>query len=138
MGIALFVFFGFAMLLIGAFRTDPVGLERTTEGRIHGLMSQAAFLLFPVALLSLLPSIKRDPNWQYLYRYTLITLILAVVLVIVIRVAPEPNPVFGLTERLLVLNMIAWVEVAGINLFIISLKRKAPARPALSHTNEDY
>ena len=123
LGIAVFVFFGFAMLLIGAFRTDPVGMERTIEGRIHGLTAQAAFIFFPAALLFLLPSIKKDPNWLKLYRYTGVTFILAVILIIVIRVLQEPNPAFGLMERLLVLNIILWVEVAAINLFMLSLKR---------------
>lgn len=126
-GILLFVVFGFAMLLIGAFRTDPVGAERTIEGRIHGFTAMAAFVLFPAALLSLITSIKRDANWQHLYRYTGITFILAVVLIIVIRVIQEPNNFFGLMERLLVANMIIWVEVAAINLFMLSLKRKAKA-----------
>ncbi len=138
LGIAVFVFFGFAMLLIGAFRTDPVGVERTIEGRIHGLTAQAAFIFFPAALLFLLPSIKKDPNWLKLYRYTGVTFILAVILIIVIRVIQEPNSVFGLMERLLVVNMILWVEVAAINLFIISLKRKTKAQPVLPPTNEDY
>lgn len=122
-GIAFFVFFGFTMLLIGAFRTDPIGAEHTIEGRIHGLTAQTAFTLFPAALLCLLASIKKDPNWQRLFRYTFVTFVLAVILIIVIRVMQEPNSVFGLMERLLVFNMILWVEIAGINLFIISLKR---------------
>jgi hypothetical membrane protein len=122
-GIAFFVFFGFTMLLIGAFRTDLAGAERTIEGRIHGLTAQAAFILFPAALLCLLASIKKDPNWQRLFRYTFVTFILAVILIIVIRVMQEPNSVFGLMERLLVFNMILWIEIAGINLFSISLKR---------------
>ena len=123
LGIAVFVFFGFTMLLIGAFRTDPAGMERTIEGRIHGLTAQAAFIFFPAALLFLLPSIKKDPNWLKLYLYTGVTFILAVILIIVIRVLQEPNPAFGLMERLLVLNIILWVEVAAINLFMLSLKR---------------
>ena len=122
-GIAFLVFFGFAMLLIGAFRTDPVGAEITIEGRIHGLTAQAAFTLFPAALLCLLSSIKKDLNWRHLFRYTLATLVLAVVLIIVIRVFREPNSAFGLMERLLVVNMILWVEVAAINLFLLSIKR---------------
>jgi hypothetical membrane protein len=122
-GIAFFVFFGFTMLLIGAFRTDPAGVERTVEGRIHGLTAQAAFILFPIALLCLLRSIKNDPNWQRIFRYTFVAFVLAVILIIVIRVMQEPNSVFGLMERLLVFNMILWVEIAGINLFIISLNR---------------
>jgi len=124
-GILFFVIFGFALLLIGAFRTDPVGAERTIEGRIHGLTAQTAFTIFPVALLCLLSSIKNDPNWQRFFRYTLVTLILGVVLIIVIRVAQEPNQVFGLMERLIVLNMLVWVEVAAINLFAMSLKRNS-------------
>lgn len=138
LGIAVFVFFGFSMLLIGAFRTDPVGMERTIEGRIHGLTAQAAFVFFPAALLFLLPSIKKDPNWQRLFRYTFVTFILAILLIIVIRVIQEPSTVFGLMERLLVFNMIIWVEVAALNLFIISLNRKEKDQPVLPTTNEDY
>jgi hypothetical protein len=127
LGIALFVIFGFALLLIGAFRTDPVGVQRTIEGRIHGFTASTAFLLFPIAILLLMPSIKRDPNWKYLYRYSFVTFILAVVLIVAVRVVPETNFMYGLVERLLVANMIIWVEVAAINLFILSLKRKAKA-----------
>ena len=65
LGIAIFVFFGFAMLLIGAFRTDPAGTAdaaRTIEGRIHGFTASTAFLLFPVAILSSFPVLKRTPT----------------------------------------------------------------------------
>lgn len=141
LGIALFVIFGFAMLLIGAFRTDPANTAesaRTIEGRIHGLTAMTAFTLFPAAILCLIPSIKNDPSWRHLYRYSGITFILAIVLIVVIRVIQEPNSFFGLLERLLVANMIIWVEVAAINLFMLSLKRKAQAQPVLSLAQEDY
>jgi hypothetical protein len=130
-GIAIFVIFGFAMLLIGAFRTDPIGAVRTVEGRIHGLTATTTFSLFPVFLLCLMPSIKRDGNWKDLYRYTGITFILAVVLLIIVRIFQEKSGWFGLAERLLVLNMIGWVEVAAIRLFFISLKR-SPGAPVSS------
>jgi hypothetical protein len=122
-GIALFVIFGFAMLLIGAFRTDPVGAARTIEGRIHGLTATTTFSLFPLAILCFMPSIKRDENWKDLYRYTGITFILSVVLVIIVRIIQEKSGWFGLAERLLVLNMIGWVEVTAVRVFVISLKR---------------
>jgi Protein of unknown function (DUF998) len=126
LGIGIFVFFGFSLLLIGAFHTDTAGTvdaARTFEGRIHGFVASASFLLFPIAILALIPSIKKDPNWRGLYYYTLVTLVLAVVLVITVRVLPETNSLFGLMERLLVANMIIWVEVTAVNLFILSLKR---------------
>jgi hypothetical protein len=127
-GIAIFVFFGFALLLIGAFRTDVAGIPdaaRTFEGRLHGFIASTAFLLFPIAILSLIRSIKNDPNWKYLYGYTLTAFVLAVVLVVVVKFLPEGNFLFGLMERLLVANMIIWVEVAAVNMFILSLKRNA-------------
>ena len=123
LGIALFVFFGFAMLLVGAFRTDPVGAARTIEGRIHGFMATSAFLLFPVALILLLPSIKKDSQWKPLYSYSFVAFILAVILMVVVKFLPEGNFLFGLMERLLVANMILWVEVSAVNIFLISLKR---------------
>jgi hypothetical protein len=128
LGIAIFAFFGFAMLLIGAFRTDVAGISditRTFEGRIHGFVASATFFLFPIAILCLMPSIKRDPNWKYLYFYTYVTFILGALLVITIKVLPEGNFLFGLIERLLVANAIIWIEVTAINMFVISLKRKS-------------
>jgi hypothetical protein len=126
LGIAIFVFFGFAMLLIGAFRTDVAGISdaaRTFEGRIHGFVASATFFLFPIAILCLMPSIKKDPNWRYLYFYTYATFILGTLLVITIKLLPEGNFMFGLIERLLVANAIIWIEVTAINMFVISLKR---------------
>lgn len=130
LGITIFVFFGFAMLMIGAFHTDPAGTTdaaRTLEGRIHGFSASASFLLFPIAVLCFLPSIKRDPRWQHLYRYSHITFIIGAVLVVLVKFLPDDNFLFGLFERLLVLNAIVWVEVAAINIFSISLKRKVQA-----------
>jgi hypothetical membrane protein len=123
MGIALFVFFGFAMLLIGAFHTDPVGVARTTEGRIHGYIATTAFTLFPVAILCFIPSIKRDDNWKDLYRYTTVTFYAALVFLVVTRIFQETSGWFGLAERLLVANMMIWVEVMAVRLFILSLRR---------------
>jgi hypothetical membrane protein len=123
LGIALLVFFGFGMLLIGAFHTDPVGVERTTEGRIHGYMATTAFTLFPVAILCLLPSFKRDDNWVDLFTYTRITFYAAVGFLVITRIFQEGSGWFGLSERLLVANIVIWVEVIAVRLFVLSLKR---------------
>ncbi len=123
LGIALMVFFGFAMLLIGAFHTDPVGAERTIEGKIHGFTASAAFWIFPAALLAMAPSIKNDPAWKNIFKYTNVTAILAIVFVITIWLMPDEAAWFGLSERILVANMIIWVEVAAVKLLLLSIKR---------------
>jgi hypothetical protein len=121
--IGLLVFFGFMLLLIGAFRTDPVGAPTTTEGTIHGITAIGAFWVFPVAVLVISPSLKRDPAWKILFLYSIIAGFLAIVFVIILGVLPNEASWFGLLERLLVGNMIIWVEVAAVRLFLLSVKR---------------
>ncbi len=124
LGITVFVFFGFGMLLIGAFNTDPVGAARTIKGTIHGLAASTDFSLFAVAVLALSPSLRQDPDWQPLFRYSLVTCILAVLLGVTLRFFKDGSGGFGLVERILVANMIIWVEVAAINLLRLSLRRR--------------
>jgi hypothetical protein len=123
--IGLLVFFGFALLLIGAFRTDPVGWPDTIEGTIHGLTATVAFWIFPVAILVIVPSLRNDPAWRNISLYTIIAGLLAIVLVIMLGVLPGEASWFGLLERILVANMIIWVEVAAVSLLLLSIKRKA-------------
>jgi hypothetical membrane protein len=131
LGVAMLVFFGFSMLLIGAFHTDPAGIERTTEGRIHGYIATTSFTLFPVAILCFLPSLKRDSRWKDLYPYSRITFFLGIALLIVNRIFQETSGWFGLAERLLVANMILWVEVTAVRLFVLSIKRQQPEKPVV-------
>jgi len=136
--IGLLVFFGFALLLIGAFRTDPVSGPDTIEGTIHGLTATAAFWIFPVAILIITYSLKNDPNWKGIFRYTFIVGILAIALVITLGVLPDEASWFGLLERILVANMIIWVEVAAIKLLFLSVKRGRQAENTLdSHKTVD-
>ncbi len=121
--IGLLVFFGFGLLLIGAFRTDPVGGPDTIEGTIHGLTATGVFWLFPVAVLAIVPSLRNDPNWKNIFIYTIVAGILALILVIVIGVLQDDVSWFGLLERILVANMIIWVEVAAIKLLRLSVNR---------------
>jgi hypothetical protein len=103
--IVLLVIFGFALLLIGAFRTDPVGGPETIEGIIA-------------------PSLRNDPGWKGMFLYTVIAGFLAIGLVITLGVLPEETSWFGLLERIVVANMIIWVEVAAINFLRLSVKRR--------------
>jgi hypothetical protein len=127
LAIALLVFFGFSLLLIGAFRTDPVGAARTIEGRIHGLAATSAFWIFPAVILSIAPSFRKDPNWKGIFLYSVVAGILAVPLVITLGVLKDDISWFGLLERIVVANMIIWVEVAAIRLLLLSFKRGRPA-----------
>jgi hypothetical protein len=121
--IGLLVFFGFALLLIGAFRTDPVGGPETVEGTIHGITATGAFWIFPVAILVIAPSLRNDPAWRALFLYSIIVGFLAIVLVITLGVLPNETSWFGLLERIVVANMIIWVEVSAIRLLLLSVKR---------------
>jgi hypothetical protein len=124
LGIGIFVFFGFAMLLIGAFHTDPVGGPTTFEGSIHGFAARLTFSLFAIAILALAKAIKQDPGWRHLFRYTIAAAILSVILGGILYFFKDGASWFGLVERLLVANMIIWVEVAAVNLLILSVKRR--------------
>ena len=125
LSIALLVLFGFGLLLIGAFRTDPVGAPDTVEGTIHSLTATVVFWLFPFAILIIAPSLKNDPNWKSIHLYTIVTGILAVIFVVVLGFLQDDISWFGLFERILVGNIIIWVEVAAVRLLYLSVKRSA-------------
>jgi hypothetical protein len=123
-GIGLLAFFGFSLLLIGAFRTDPVGMAHTIDGRIHLAASYAVFGLFPIAVVSLLPSLSNDSKWRGMYFYSTITTGLAFALAIGWLFLPEKSKYFGLYERIMVLNAVAWIEIIAIRLLVLSVRRQ--------------
>ncbi|MGD0794331.1 MAG: DUF998 domain-containing protein [Dehalococcoidales bacterium] len=126
LGIAAFVLFGFGMLCIGAFNTDIPGGATTIKGMIHGLATKVSFSLFPIAVLLLAFNFKKDPDWRCLFKYSIVTCILSVLFAIALSFFKDGANYFGLVERILVANIVIWVEVAGINLMRLSLKRGAP------------
>jgi len=117
------VIMGFGLLLLGAFRTDPVGVADTTEGIIHNIAAIAVFWLFPIASLLIASSIKHDPYWKNVYKYSIIAGLLGFVLVIIVVILENSDSWFGLAQRLLVANMIIWVEVMAFKLLYLSLTR---------------
>ena len=94
------------------------------EGMIHGITAKTAFTIFPVAILIMAPSLNNDPRWNRIFSYTIVAGILAVLLIILLVILDDRISWFGFLERLLVANMIVWIEVAGVNLLIISLKKQ--------------
>jgi hypothetical membrane protein len=124
LSITALVLMGFGMLLIGAFRIDPAGVPDTTEGIIHNVAATVVFWLFPVASLLIVPSLRNDPYWRNVYKYTVVAGILAFILVIMVAVLDDATASwFGLAERILVANMIIWVEVMAFKLLYLSVTR---------------
>jgi len=122
-GIGLLALEGFVLMLIAAFHMDAPGAERTTAGIIHTIASYGLGLLFPIAILSLSPSLKSDPNWKNIFIYTLVAGILALALIIG-AFFTEQTGWFGLYERIIVANALIWVEVVAIHFLRLSLRRE--------------
>src|ERR687890_2851007 len=82
-GSALLFVAGTAMALMG-FETDPI--RRIGPRSLHGLIHDAAYLIFVLAFLAALFSLWRrlaaDPRWRDHARYTLATGLLAVLLLL--------------------------------------------------------
>jgi len=123
LSIGLLTFFGFGLAFIGLFRTDPIGGLPTLSGRIHVWAAYSVLGLFPLALALLLSSIKNDPNWRGLFHYTIITGILAFALAVGRLFLPQNISWFGLYERILVANVLVWLEITGIRLLLLSIRR---------------
>jgi len=123
LGASILVFFGFGVLLVGAFRTDPVGGPHTVEGAIHGIVAGAVFWLFPIASLLIAPCLRKQPYWEGLFRYTIIASVLALALLIVGVWLPSEVSWFGLHERILVLDELMWIEIMAVWLLRLSLRQ---------------
>jgi MFS family permease len=122
-GIGLLAFCGFVLMLIAAFRMDAPGGPSTTAGIIHTIASYGLGLLFPIAILSLAPSFKSTSNWKNIFVYTLIAGIVALALIIG-AFFTEQTDWFGLYERIIVANVIIWVEVVAVHLLRLSLRQE--------------
>ena len=123
-GIVLLALCGFVLMLIATFRMDAPGGLRTTDGIIHTMASSGLGLLFPIAILSLAPSLKSTPNWRSIFVYTLFAGVLAFGLIIG-ALLTEQSGWFGLYERIIILNALVWVEVVAIH-FLRLLRRREP------------
>ena len=119
-GIVLLAICGFVLMLIAAFHMDHPEAP-PIDGIIHTIASYSLGLLFPIAILSLAPSLKSTPNWKNIFVYTLVAGVLAFGLIIG-AFFTEQTGWFGLYERIIVANAIIWVEVVAIHLLRLSLR----------------
>lgn len=121
-GIVLLALCGFVLMLIATFHMNHAGAP-PVDGIIHTIASYGLGLLFPIAILSLAPSLKSTPNWKSIFVYTVIAGILALGLIIGAFFV-ELTSWFGLYERIIILNALVWVEVAAIHFLRLLLKQE--------------
>jgi len=122
-GIVLLALCGFVLLLIATFHMDAEGAERTIDGIIHTIASYGLGLLFPIAILSLAPSLKSTPNWKNVFIYTIIAGVLALALILG-AIFGDQSGWFGLYERIIILNALIWVEVVAIHWLHLLLRQE--------------
>ena len=122
LGIVLLALCGFVLMLIATFHMDHSGAP-PIDGTIHTIASYGLGLLFPIAILSLAPSLKSTPNWKGIFVYTLIAGVLALALILGALLA-EQRGWFGLYERIIILNGLVWVEVVATHFLRVLLKRE--------------
>jgi len=121
-GIVLFALCGFVLMLIAAFHMGHTGAPRI-DGTIHTIASYGLGLLFPIAILSLTPSLKNTPDWKNVFIYTIIAGILAFALIMGALFAGQRGW-FGLYERIIILNALVWVEVVAIHFLRLILRQE--------------
>jgi hypothetical membrane protein len=121
-GIVLFALCGFVLMLIAAFHMGHTGAPRI-DGTIHTISSYGLGLLFPVAILSLAPSLKNTPDWKNIFIYTIIAGVLAFALILG-ALFTEQRGWFGLYERIIILNALVWVEVVAIHFLRMLMKQE--------------
>ncbi len=123
LGIFLLTCSGFGLLLVGAFRADIPYFPHTVGGTIHGIAANTTFLLLPLAILLIAPSLKKDPYWRSMFIFSIATAAFALIWIGIYRIwLPEKLGWFGLYERILAGVEIIWVEVMAFWLLRLFLK----------------
>ncbi len=133
-GIFLLMLFGFGMLLVGAFHTDPAAGPATFDGTIHGFAAKFVFWFFPVAVLLIAPSLRKEPYWRGLFFYSLASAVFAIGFMANSLRMPHDFDWFGLFERILVADEIIWIWIMAVWLLRLSLKQKKMLRQTGAET----
>jgi len=122
LGVGILVFFGFGLLLIAAFRTQPADVPQTIEGAIHSFTARTIFLLFPLVCFLLAPSLRADHRWRNLFVYNILAGALGAIFVVIWLVLSYRINWFGLYERILVANVTIWLGAMAVQLLRLSLR----------------
>ncbi len=136
-GIILLAYFGFGLLLIGAFHTDTTPEPITIDGNIHFFAANTVFLALPVANLLISPSLKTDPEWRPLFPYSIAMAGISLAWMAIYKIwLPADLSWFGLFERILVLTEILWVETMALWSLRLSFLGRAKKMPRSMSTDK--
>jgi hypothetical membrane protein len=113
-GLRMMVLLGCGFILLGLFRTDPLGTSHSIHEIIHHYSAWAEGGLFPVTCFFFADLFRSRPRWNILHRYSVFAGISGCVLVVV-WVIFEKNW-FGLSERLIIFNGLIWFEIIAVHL----------------------
>ena len=121
LGVVFLALSGFFLILVGAFPADIPYLPRTSIGMVHKAAADTLFVLLPLGILLLAPSLKKDPQRRLLFKYSIASAVIALFWIGIYPLClPKELGWFGLYERILALIEISWVEVMAISLLTLS------------------
>ena len=115
---------GAGVLLVGVFPTNP-GLDPTLHGSIHHLAARLVGILFPIAIFSLVFSMKSDRRWKALAVYTVVSGVFVTALIFVwicLAVTGLMNSWVGLYERVFMAIAMTWLVAISIRLIMLSYR----------------
>jgi hypothetical protein len=129
LGISLLALVGFGLLLTGAFRSDVPNIPATVDGVIHGVASNTMFVLLPLAVLLIAPSLRKNSHWRPLFFYSIGTATFVLVWFAAYGIfLPKEHNWYGLWERVLALDEVIWMEVMAIWLLRLFRQRVRKTR----------
>jgi hypothetical membrane protein len=122
LGPTLIAAFGFAVLLNGVFRADPLDGPATIAGTLHSVTAGLGFLGVIAAMFLLSRRFVKDEEWQHLASLSRLSGVATMVLMVSYLMAQEGafaagNPWTGLLQRGMVAVVMAWLFLLALRLF---------------------
>jgi len=121
--IVLFGAMAFGEIITGVFQVDWVKTPMSIHALVHQAGASVSAIAFPVAAFMLLPSLRADPYWKGLVKYTFVVAVSMLALEITREVLLPTtwlNLWFGLYEKVLLVNSLVWIEVMAIRLLRVT------------------
>ncbi|MBI4304566.1 MAG: DUF998 domain-containing protein [Chloroflexi bacterium] len=121
-GITILAVIGAGFVLLGIFPSQTPGAVRTIQAIIHGRIVSAISLLFPLVCFTLALLLWRHRHFRGLSLYTGATGVVALGLIGVgiVTLITGNHGIFGMLERVFLLNGLTWVEVTGLQLLPVA------------------